>query len=80
MEDEVLFCRICGKQLTTIDEIGLTICCNCKTAKENITGSADFYCWACGKELSEKSEIAQGICHSCKASINRKIGKLTMEH
>jgi len=73
MDDEI-FCRICGKQLNTINEISLEICDNCKKAKESTTGSKDFYCWACGKKLQEKSEIAQGVCHNCKASINRKIG------
>ena len=80
MEDVNFFCKICEKRLNTVNEIELNICNACKIAKEKTTGSTDFYCWACGKELREKSEIAQGICHSCKASINRKIGKLTMEH
>ena len=61
MEDEIFFCRICGKQLNTVDEIELNICNACKIAKEKTTGSTDFYCWACGKELREKSEIAQGL-------------------
>jgi len=49
MEDEIFFCRICGKQLNTVDEIELNICNACKIAKEKTTGSTDFYCWACGK-------------------------------
>jgi predicted amidophosphoribosyltransferase len=80
MEDDIFFCKICGKQLSTINEIGLKICDNCKNTKEKTANSEGFYCWACGKELHEKSEIAQGVCHNCKASINRKIGIPPVEH
>jgi len=80
MEDDIFFCKICGKQLSTINEIGLKTCDNCKNTKEKMVKSKDFCCWACGKELYEKSEIAQGICHNCKASINRKIGIPPVEH
>ena len=79
MEDEIFFCRICGKQLTTINDIDLKICNNCQNSKENIAESTDFFCWACGRKLFEKSEIAQGVCHNCKASINRKIGMPPVE-
>jgi len=74
MIDEIFFCKICGRQLTTVDEIEINICNQCKISKEKTTGSSEFYCWACGKALHTKSEIAQGVCNNCKASILRKIG------
>jgi hypothetical protein len=80
MEDEIFFCKLCGKQLNTVNEIELNICNECKIPKEKTKGSENFYCWTCGKDLREKSEIAQGICHNCKASINRKIGTTPIEH
>ena len=80
MEDEIFFCRICGKQLNTINEIELKICNDCKISKENIAGIEYFFCWACGRRLFEKGEVAQGVCHNCKASINRKIGIPPLKH
>jgi len=79
-EDEIFFCRLCGKQLNTIDEIGLKICNDCETANENVAESEYFFCWACGRRLFEKGEVAQGVCHNCKASINRKIGIPPLKH
>ena len=73
MGSEVFFCRICGNQLQTLDEIDSKICSSCDHANETINDSVDFFCWACGKKLIAKSEIAQGVCHSCKASIYRKL-------
>jgi DNA-directed RNA polymerase subunit RPC12/RpoP len=73
MNAKVLFCRICGSQLYSIDEIQLTICNNCKKAKQQTTGNDDFFCWACGKKLTDISQIAQGVCHNCKASIQRSL-------
>lgn len=79
-EEEIFFCRIYGKQLHTINEIGLKICNDCRTAKENVAESEYFFCWACGRRLFEKGEVAQGVCHNRKVSINRKIGIPPLKH
>ncbi|MFO7677725.1 MAG: hypothetical protein R6V50_05020 [Thermoplasmatota archaeon] len=75
MNEEVFFCKICGVQLCSIDEITLHICHKCKTGNEQTTDNPDFFCWACGKKLSDISQIAQGICHGCKASIHKQLKK-----
>jgi len=74
MEEENFFCKRCGEQLTTIDEIVQGICNSCKSSmKEVTTQRGKFFCWTCGKQLIEMDEIAQGICNNCKASIIRKL-------
>ncbi|MCK4332123.1 MAG: hypothetical protein KAV40_00930 [Thermoplasmatales archaeon] len=73
MEDKILFCERCGKQLTTIDEIKDGICANCIVSMKETTQYETFSCWACGEQLTSMEEIAQGVCHNCKTSINRKL-------
>lgn len=75
MEDKILFCKKCGKQLHTIDEINEGICINCKDSlnKEIASDSEKFSCWACGDYLNSMGEVAQGVCHNCKISIMKKL-------
>ena len=75
MEDKILFCHNCGKQLHTIDEINDGICINCKVTynKQNSSNSEKFSCWACGDFLNSMDEVAQGVCHNCKISIMKKL-------
>ena len=73
MDDTILFCERCGRQLTTIDEIKDGICVNCRdTMKKNLQ-SENFSCWACGGQLNSMDEVAQGVCHNCKTSIMKKL-------
>lgn len=72
-ENQNFFCRYCGKQLHSVDEISWRICIACKQSSKEPENEKVFFCWACGKQLTEMSEVAQGLCHSCKASIIRKI-------
>jgi len=72
-EYQNFFCRSCGKQLHSVDEIAQRICHACKQSSKETTEVETFFCWACGKQLAQMSEVAQGLCHSCKASIIRKI-------
>ena len=73
MEEETFFCKRCGKQLTTIDEIEQGLCTTCTTAIDEITEKDTFFCWTCGKTLHTMHEKAQGVCDNCKASIIRKL-------
>ncbi|MEM0466591.1 MAG: hypothetical protein QXL17_02430 [Candidatus Thermoplasmatota archaeon] len=73
VEDEKFFCRNCGKQLITIDEIANTLCDKCKKSISDLSKDESFFCYICGTKLETMSEIAQGMCPSCKASILRKI-------
>jgi len=73
VEDKILFCDKCGKQLTTIDEIKDGICANCIVSMKKTTQYETFSCWACGRKMATMNEISQGVCHNCKAYIIRKL-------
>ncbi len=73
IEEEKFFCKNCGKQLITIDEISNTICHKCKKTIHKQAEGESFFCYICGMKLTTMSEIAQGMCPNCKASILRKI-------
>jgi DNA-directed RNA polymerase subunit RPC12/RpoP len=72
-DEDLAFCGLCGKQLSTIDERAGRICYSCSKDRKLTEEEHSFFCWACGERLQEMSEVAQGVCHHCKASIIRKL-------
>ena len=77
MEDGTFFCRRCGKQLHTIDDILQGKCISCaKSTKYYLDEDSLFSCWSCGKTISSMDELAQGICNICKYHIIKKIGDI----
>jgi DNA-directed RNA polymerase subunit RPC12/RpoP len=76
MDEEKFFCKRCGKQLNTIDEIEQGFCSTCTVFRDETQNEESFFCWTCGKTLHSMHEKAQGVCDNCKASIIRKLSPL----
>ena len=68
-----IFCKICTKQLDSLDEIAHGICDDCQTLIIERMKDETFFCEICDTQLTTMNDVARGICSSCKAAILKKV-------